>query len=130
MKGNNTKGSKTSKERVTIMLVCSATGEKLKPLVIGKTQKPRYFKNIKPEQLPVTYITNKKAWMTNDIFLTRIKDVNQEMKRNRCHILMFFDNASSHGDCKLSNVTWKLLPANTTSHLQPLDQGITCWSRS
>ena len=34
----------------------------------GKAQKPRCFKNIKPEQLPVTYIANKKAWMTHDIF--------------------------------------------------------------
>lgn len=53
------------------MLACSATGEKLKPLVAL----------VKPEQLPVTNIANKKAWMTNDIFLTWIKDVNQEMKR-------------------------------------------------
>ena len=30
MKGDSTKGSKTSKERVTIMLACSATGEKRK----------------------------------------------------------------------------------------------------
>ena len=36
------------------MLACSATGEKLSPLVIGKVQKPRCFKNIKLEQLPVT----------------------------------------------------------------------------
>ena len=35
---------------------------------ILKAQKPRCFKNIKPEQLPVTYIANKKAWMTHDIF--------------------------------------------------------------
>ena len=57
-------------------------------------------------------------------FLTWIKDVNQEMKRKWRHILMFLDNASSCGDCQLSNVTFKFLPANTTSHLQPLDQGI------
>ena len=37
---------------------------------------------------------------------------------------MFSDNASSHGDCQLSKVILKFLPANTTSHLQPLDQGI------
>ena len=75
--------------RATTLLACSATGEKLKPLVIGKAQKPRCFKNIKPEQLPVTYIANKKAWMTNDIFLAWIKDVNQETKRKRLHTDVF-----------------------------------------
>lgn len=62
--------------------------------------------------------------MTNDIFLTWIKDVNQEIKRKRRHILMFLDNTSPHGNCQLSNVTLKFLPANTTYHLKPLDQGI------
>ena len=50
--------------------------------------------------------------------------MNQEVKRKRRHILMFLDNASSHGDFQLSNATLKFLTANTTSHLQPLDQGI------
>jgi AAA15 family ATPase/GTPase len=37
---------------------------------------------------------------------------------------MFLDNASSHAkDLKLNNVIL-ILPANTASHLQPLDQGI------
>ncbi|XP_031549387.1 tigger transposable element-derived protein 6-like [Actinia tenebrosa] len=124
-KGENTKGTKASKEKVT-MFACSATGEKLKPLVIGKSRKPRCFKNINTEQLPVTYVNSKKAWMTNDIFISWIKDVNKEMKKKRRHILMFLDNASSHGsdDYELSNVTLKFLPPNTTSHLQLLDQGI------
>jgi hypothetical protein len=38
---------------------------------------------------------------------------------------MFLDNATSHiADTSLSNVTLKFLPANTTSAIQPLDQGI------
>jgi hypothetical protein len=32
-KGASCKGAKNSKERLTIMFACSATGEKLKPLV-------------------------------------------------------------------------------------------------
>jgi hypothetical protein len=41
------------------------TGEKITPLVIGKANKPRYFKKIKTETLPVLYSANKKDWMTS-----------------------------------------------------------------
>ena len=36
-------GGKQSKERITLALTASMMGEKLKPLVIGKAQKPRCF---------------------------------------------------------------------------------------
>ena len=52
-KGASSKGVKNSKERLTVMFVCSAAGEKLKPLVISKALKPRCFKNIKVHKLPV-----------------------------------------------------------------------------
>jgi hypothetical protein len=45
-KGQGSKGVKAAKDRVTVMLACSATGEKLPPLVIGKPKNPRYFKSI------------------------------------------------------------------------------------
>lgn len=124
-KGQSAKGVKNSKERLTIMFACSATGEKLKPLVIGKASKPRCFKNIKINKLPVTWRHNKKAWMNSKIFSEWLSDIDKQMRKQNRQILMFLDNASSHAkDLKLSNVTLKFLPANTTSHLQPLDQGI------
>ena len=63
-KGASSKGVKNPKERLTVMFVCSATGEKLKPLVIGKALKPRCFKNIKVHKLPVTWCHNEKAYLT------------------------------------------------------------------
>jgi hypothetical protein len=42
------------------------TGEKIKPLLIGKSRQPRCFQ-IKPETSPVTYRYNKKAWMTSKL---------------------------------------------------------------
>ena len=36
-------GGKMPKERITVLLCCSVTGEKLKPLVIGNAAKPRAF---------------------------------------------------------------------------------------
>ena len=68
---------------------------------------------------------NKKAWMNSEIFSDWSNEVDKQMRRQNRHILMFLDNASSHAkDLKLNNVILKFLPANTTLHLQPLDQGI------
>lgn len=36
---------KTKKERISVALICSSTGEKFKPLVITKTRKPCCFSN-------------------------------------------------------------------------------------
>ena len=40
-KGDLCNGGKNSKDRITVLLAASATGEKLRPLVIGKSKKPR-----------------------------------------------------------------------------------------
>lgn len=56
-------GGKHSKERVTIFFAANMDGsEKLKPLLIGESAKPRCFKGIK--SFPLTYYPNGKAWMT------------------------------------------------------------------
>ena len=47
------------------------------------------------------------------------------MKRQNRHILLFIDNCTAHNNIPaLSNINVEFLPANTTSKLQPLDQGI------
>ena len=88
-----------SKERVTVMFARSSTGEKVQPLVIGKSKKPSYFKNIELKKLPVQYTANKKARMTSTIFSEWITDVNKVMKQQGRQIIMFFDNAASHTKC-------------------------------
>ena len=120
------KGGKCSKDRLTVLLCCSCTGEKLKPLVIGKADKPRAFKGIQVENLPVQWRANSKAWMNTQCFSEWLRNLNLKMKMHKRKILLFMDNVSSHvaSDITLSNVTIKFLPANTTSCLQPLDAGI------
>ncbi|XP_055308291.1 tigger transposable element-derived protein 6-like [Sitodiplosis mosellana] len=49
---------------------------------------------------------------------------NRKMVIQKRKILLFLDNASSHPHLKLSNIELVFLPPNTTSHTQPLDQGI------
>jgi hypothetical protein len=53
-----------SKERLTVLLCGNMVGEMEKPLVSGKPAKPRCFKNMKINNLPVIWRNNKKAWMT------------------------------------------------------------------
>jgi hypothetical protein len=43
LQGEKCKAGKLAKEKLTIVLLCLATGEKFKPLVIGKSQMPRAF---------------------------------------------------------------------------------------
>ncbi|CAF4450927.1 unnamed protein product, partial [Rotaria magnacalcarata] len=60
------KGGKKSKERLTVLLCSNLTGTvKLKPVVIGKSQRPRCFKNITTSKLPVIWLSNRTAWMTS-----------------------------------------------------------------
>ena len=98
----------------------------MKPLVIGKAERPRAFKGIKLDQLQVQWKANSKAWMNKSCFNEWLRNLNLKMKMHKRRILLFMDNVSSHvaSDVSLSNVVVKFLPANTTSCLQPLDAGI------
>lgn len=59
-------GGKKSKERVTVLIGANASGtEKLPLFMIGKSVKPRCFKNAK---LPFKYEANKRAWMTSKFY--------------------------------------------------------------
>ncbi|XP_062566571.1 tigger transposable element-derived protein 4-like [Saccostrea cucullata] len=124
IKGQDCAGGKRSKERITIALCASMTGEKLQPLVIGKCRKPRCFQKLDPKTLPVIYRFNKKAWMTSAIYEEWLKLLNKQMTRQNRKILLFVDNAPSHPALTLSNITVKFFPPNTTSKTQPMDQGI------
>ena len=63
--------------------------------------------------------------MTTALFEEWVSQFNRKMKRQNRNVILFVDNAPSHPkDKPLSNVKLVFLPANTTSTLQPLDQGI------
>ena len=53
-----------------------------------------------------------------------MKNWNDELARQRCHILLLIDNAPSHIIDEYSNIKIQFLPPNTTSKIQPLKQGI------
>ena len=124
LKKESCHGGKLSKERVTVLACSNATGtHKLKLLVIGKSQKPCCFKNVKT--LPVDYAAQPRAWMTSELFIKWLKGLDNFFEKKNKHILLFVDNCPSHPkDIPLRHVKVVYFPPNATSKLQPLDQGV------
>lgn len=119
-KKDNAKGCKTSKERITILCCANMSGDKEKLLVIGKSKNPRCFKSVK--NLPVDYYSNTNAWMTSLIFNDWLLKWDKRLNRK---IALLVDNCAAHCvNCQLKNIKVIFLPANTTSIIQPCDQGI------
>ena len=124
-KSDKCHGGKYSKERITIAVATNMDGsEKLELLVIGKSAKPRCFKNVK--NLPVSYKSNKKAWMVSLVFEEWAMKLDERMTEEGRRIILFIDNCPSHPNIqkKLINVKLDFVPPNMTSVLQPLDLGI------
>ncbi|CAH0725635.1 unnamed protein product, partial [Brenthis ino] len=123
-KGEKCTGGKLSKERITVMVAANMSGTaKKKLIVIGKSQRPRCFKNVR--HLPVDYESNRKAWMTGDIFTKWARAWDRELTKKNKKILLLVDNCPAHPHiADLKNITLVFLPPNTTSVLQPMDQGI------
>lgn len=130
--------TKLIKYRLTIAPCSNADGTHKLPLfVIGKSKKPRAFKNINLSSLPVYYRNQKSTWMDCNLFNSWFidefvpsveNDLNQKKLPVRAVLLL--DNAPSHpseeellkGDIKAI-----FLPPNVTSLIQPMDQGVIEW---
>lgn len=115
------RGGKKSKERLTLLLCANMDGSDKKRLfVIGKAKTPRCFKNVR--HLPVDYDANSSSWMTSELFSQWLKTWDKKLDRK---ILLFIDNCPAHPAVTgLANIRVAYLPPNTTSMIQPLDQGI------
>lgn len=59
------------------------------------------------------------------IFTKRLEEMDLFFQKQNRKILLFLDNAPVHPpDVELKHITLKFFPANTTSKIQPLDQGV------
>ncbi|GBO12743.1 Tigger transposable element-derived protein 6 [Araneus ventricosus] len=124
-KSDTCHGGKKSKVRLTVLLCANADGsEKLPPLIIGKSKKPRCFKNVKT--LPTKYLSNKKSCTTMSFFTDWLKGLDDKMRKQKRRIILFIGQCPAHPPDTnfLKNVTVKFFPANCTSKLQPLDLGV------
>ena len=134
-KSPQTAGLKLQKARSTILLGGNASGDhKLKPFFIHTSQNPLCFKKVRDKKkLPVIWAANKKAWMTSVLFEQWFKENFIPEVKLYCarknipfKILLLVDNCTAHPDLSHidPNVRMEFLPANTTSRIQPMDQGV------
>ena len=84
-KNERCSGGKFSKVQLTGLATANATGEKLSMFVIGKSAKPRYFKNVK--NLPCRYRSQNKSWMDGNLFTEWVRRFDNKFvaKAERLH---------------------------------------------
>ncbi|UYV64091.1 hypothetical protein LAZ67_2006550 [Cordylochernes scorpioides] len=124
----NASGFKAAKDRVTLLLCSNASGDRmLKPLLVNRYLKPRALKGKYLNTLPVHWM----AWVTTAIFTEWfnkcfVPEVENYMKEMGLEfkILLILDNAPGHPNLEHPNIKVVFFPPNTTSLIQPLDQGI------
>lgn len=127
IKGEKCHGGTKSKQRLTAVFLCNSDGsEKVRVWIIGKWANPRCFKGINRLKLPCQYSHQRNAWIDEIAFRQWLIQFDSRMRVENRHVLLTLDNCSAHsiGSLKLTNVKVIFFPANMTSRLQPLDQGI------
>jgi len=91
-------------------LGCSLEDDKLTPVIIGKSAKPRCLKGINLKSLDIIYKFNSTDWMTSKIFVEWPNNINLLFTKENRKILLLIDNAGSHLFRNLSNIEILFLP--------------------
>ena len=128
LKNENCVDGKHSKLRLTGLTAANAIGQKLRWFVISKSKKPRCFKHKK--HLSCKYRSQKKSWMDSILFEewvreVIIREVDRSFTKEGRKIVLLVDNCPAHPSIdNLVSSELIFLPPNTTSKLQPMDQGV------
>jgi len=127
---------KALKNRIIALLGDNVAGYILKPFVIWHSENPKAFNHINKHTMPVYYRSNKKSWMTQLLFQDALLNCYAREMKYYClylennkpfKILLIVDNAPGYpsfiGDLH-PNIKVVFIPPNTTSLIQPMDQGV------
>ena len=83
----------------------------------------RCFKNVK--QLPCRYRAQKKSWMAGVLFEEWVRKLDSSFRPQSKKVALLIDSCPAHPKIKnLMKINLIFLPPNTTSVLQPMDQGV------
>ena len=128
-------GFKVFKYHFTLLLGANLTGDcKLKPVLVYHAENPRALKDYVKTNLPVHWFFNSSGWTTGHILENYSRtSLVQELKEHCTsqglpfRILMVLNNTPAHPHVLKDlhqDIKFVFLAPNTTSLLQPMDQGI------
>ncbi|KAF7693661.1 Tigger transposable element-derived protein 4, partial [Cucumispora dikerogammari] len=95
-KNMDNKNIRFNKTIVTLMLGYNMMGDELTFLLIVISKKPCCFKDDDLSSIGVKYVSSKSAWMTTYIFINYLKNLNEDLIKEKRSILLILDNFSSH----------------------------------
>ena len=123
LKGEKCSGGKNSKIQLTGLAAANIYVEKIPMLVIGKSNKVRCFKGIK--STPCRCRAQKKSWMDSKLFEEWFREQEREFVLEGRKVALVIANCTSHPNIEnLKSIALYFLSPNTTSCLQPMDQGV------
>ena len=125
---------KVAKDRVSILCGNAKEDFMVKPMMLYNSLNQHVLKNKNKHVLPMYWRVKRKAWVTSELFMDWfhncfVPQVERYLagKNLSFKVLMLLDNASGHPtdlNGAHPNVEVMFLPPNTTSLIQPLDQGV------
>ncbi|KAM4020522.1 tigger transposable element-derived protein 6-like [Anomaloglossus baeobatrachus] len=117
-------GGRKAGNRLTVALCANLCGDKEPALVVHTTNLPGYSRSMHVSSLGVCRHTNRRAWMTPEIYRSFLESLNERMQQQERRIVLFVDSTPCHYTDQLPHVEVRLLPAHGTSWLPPMHQGV------
>lgn len=130
------RGSKREETRISCLTCCNSDRtERMLLIVIGNTHDPHAFNGKTEQELGLDYDSNKKAWMTRQLFFAWLNHLDSYVGRTPARkYLLLVDSFSIYGNKvalpRLYNLPVKFLTYNSTNKVQPLNAGIIAWVKN
>lgn len=116
------------KESVTLGLTVSASGSKLKPIIICKGKTEKCQKKFNLDKNTIIGTQSKSGWMNEDIMLLVLDQISEYSKDTKSVLLL--DQYDAHKTDKVKNyaesknISLVYVPIGMTDKYQPLDVGV------